>query len=172
MKFPAFSTISGNRPGALSSCIWNGVNLHVMETNWGAKHFHKNFHDVLEKGGGVGVEIKRHIIYFREQIELRVAPKKEVEKPWVGPNTGCFSSWWPLGREEIVTQKIRKRFFPIYVIFFKDSCTFLHCFYILRNLKRSYIVCIPPFLQGGWAFYQIFKKGEGAWQDLNVAVVT
>ena len=42
---------------------------------------------------GVAVEIKRHITYFREQIELRLAPKKEVEKPWVGPNTGCFSIW-------------------------------------------------------------------------------
>ena len=41
---------------------------------------------------GVGVEIKCHITYFREQIELRVAPKKEVEKPWVDPNTGCFST--------------------------------------------------------------------------------
>ena len=41
----------------------------------------------------VKVEIKRHITYFREQIELRVAPKKEVEKPRVGPNIGCFSSW-------------------------------------------------------------------------------
>ena len=31
----------------------------------------------------------------------------------------------------------------------KGSCTLLHCFYILRNLKRSYIVCTPiPFLQG------------------------
>ena len=55
----------------------------------------KIFMTFLKKGGGggVGVEIKRHITYFREQIELRVAPKKEVEKPWVGPNTGCFSSW-------------------------------------------------------------------------------
>ena len=35
----------------LSSCIWNGVNLHVVETKWKAKNFHKNFHDVLEKGG-------------------------------------------------------------------------------------------------------------------------
>ena len=42
---------------------------------------------------GVGVEIKCHITHFREQIELRVAPKKEVEKQWLGPNTGCFSSW-------------------------------------------------------------------------------
>ena len=30
-----------------------------------------------------GIEIKRHITYFREQIELRVVPKKEVQKPWV-----------------------------------------------------------------------------------------
>ena len=44
-------------------------------------------------GGGGGVEIKHHITYFREQIELRLAPKKEVEKLWATPNTGCFSSW-------------------------------------------------------------------------------
>ena len=40
-----------------------------------------------------GIEIERHITYFREQIELRVVPKKEVQKPWVGPNTGCVSRW-------------------------------------------------------------------------------
>ena len=42
------------------------------------------------KGGSV--EIKRHIIYFHEQIELPVAPKKEAEKPWASANTGCFST--------------------------------------------------------------------------------
>ena len=31
----------------LSSCIWNGVNLHVMETKWEAKNFHKNFHGTV-----------------------------------------------------------------------------------------------------------------------------
>ena len=45
------------------------------------KNFHKNFHDVLERG--VGVEIKCHITFFHEQIKLRVAPKTEVEKPQV-----------------------------------------------------------------------------------------
>ena len=35
----------------------------------------------------------KHITYFREQTELRVTRKKEVVKPWVGPNTGCFLSW-------------------------------------------------------------------------------
>ena len=55
------------------------------------KTFLKTFMTFLKKG--VKVEIKRHITYFREQIELRVAPKKEVEKPRVGPNIGCFSSW-------------------------------------------------------------------------------
>ena len=35
----------------LSSCIWNGVNLHVVKTKWEAKKFHKNFHDILEKVG-------------------------------------------------------------------------------------------------------------------------
>ena len=35
----------------LSSCIWNGVNLHVVETKWEAINFHKNLHDVLEKSG-------------------------------------------------------------------------------------------------------------------------
>ena len=49
---------------------------------------HKNFLDVLEarrEGGGggvgVGVEIKCHITLFHKQIQLRVATKKEVEKP-------------------------------------------------------------------------------------------
>ena len=44
----------------------------------------------LKKGGRV--ETKRHISNFREQSELLVASKKEVEKPWLDPNTGCFSS--------------------------------------------------------------------------------
>ena len=61
----------------------------------------------------VGVEIKCHITYFREQIELWVAPKKEVEKPWVGPNTGYFSSWWPLlGARKLAHKKFKKQFFP------------------------------------------------------------
>ena len=46
-----------------------------------AKKFHKNFHDMLERR--LGVEIKCHITFFHEQIELRVVPKKEVKKPWV-----------------------------------------------------------------------------------------
>ena len=44
----------------LSSCIWKGVSLHVVETKWEAKSFHKNFHYVLEMGPGV--ERKRHYI--------------------------------------------------------------------------------------------------------------
>ena len=61
---------------------------------------------------GVGIEIKRHITYFREQIELRVAPKEEVEKPWVGPKTGCFFKLvTAFGQEEIGAQKIKKQFF-------------------------------------------------------------
>ena len=44
----------------LSSCIWKGVNLHVVETKWETKNFHKNFHNVLERR--VEVEIKRHYI--------------------------------------------------------------------------------------------------------------
>ena len=46
-----------------------------------AKNFHKKFHDVLERV--VEPEIKCHITFFCEQIELRVTPKKEVEKPRV-----------------------------------------------------------------------------------------
>ena len=45
------------------------------------------------KKGEVGVEIKCHITQFCEQIQFQVAPKREVEKPWVDPNTGCFSSF-------------------------------------------------------------------------------
>ena len=44
----------------LSSCIWKGANLDVVETKWQAKNFHKNFHDVLERR--IGVEIKDHYI--------------------------------------------------------------------------------------------------------------
>ena len=44
----------------LSSCIWKEVNLHVVETKWETKKFHKNFHKVLERG--IRVEIKRHYI--------------------------------------------------------------------------------------------------------------
>ena len=28
-----------------------GVNLHVVETEWEVKKFHKLFHDILERGG-------------------------------------------------------------------------------------------------------------------------
>ena len=49
-----------------------GVSLHVVKTEWEVKNFHTNFYDVLETGG---VETKRHMTFFREQIELRVAPK-------------------------------------------------------------------------------------------------
>ena len=38
---------------------------------------------MLERGEGLGVEIKCHITVFREQIELQVAPNIEVEKPRV-----------------------------------------------------------------------------------------
>ena len=87
---------------------------------------------------GGEVEIKRHITYFCKQIELWVAPKKEVEKlrKWIGPNTGCFSSWWLLlCMRKFAPKKLKNNFFLIYVISFKGSCTLLHCFYILRNLK-------------------------------------
>ena len=36
---------------------------------------------MLERG--VEVEIKCHVTFFPEQIKLRVAPQKEVEKPQV-----------------------------------------------------------------------------------------
>ena len=62
----------------LSSCLMievsdqedaKWVNLHVVETEWEVKNFHKNFHEFL-KGGGGGRR-GRNI----EQIELRVTPK-------------------------------------------------------------------------------------------------
>ena len=57
---------------------------------------------------------------------------EEEESRWSGPNTGCFSHrWLPLGGRKLV----HKKFFPRYVLFCKDSCTLLHCFYILSNLK-------------------------------------
>ena len=95
----------------------------------------KVFMTFLKKG--VGVEIKRHIAYFHEQIELRVASKKEVKKPWtwVGPNTGCFWSWGPLlGTRKLAPKKLKNNFFLIYSLFFKGSCTLLHYFYILEEV--------------------------------------
>ena len=131
--------------GTLPSWIWKGVNLHVVETKWEAKNFHKNFHNVLERGGCV--EIKHHITYFREQIELRLAPKKEVEKLWATPNTCCFSSWRSLlGARNRCPKNEKSIFFPIYIIFFKVSCTLLHCFYILRNLRSSKLGIITHFI--------------------------
>ena len=85
----------------LSSCLWNEVNLGVVETNE-AKIIHKTFHDMLERV--VGVKIKCHITFFREQIKLRGVNKKEVENtclgfwPWTFPlaRAGfplCYGSW-------------------------------------------------------------------------------
>ena len=83
----------------------------LWKLNESQKIFIKIFMAFLKKE--VGVEIKIHITYLHEQIELRVATKKEVEKPWVGPNTGCFSSWWPLsGARKLTPKKIKKQFFP------------------------------------------------------------
>ena len=34
---------------------------------------------------------------------------------WIGPNTGCFSSWWPLlGTTKLVPKKLKNNFFPIF----------------------------------------------------------
>ena len=82
-----------------------------IKINFDSQKIKKIFMTFLKKG--VGVEIKCHITYFREQIELWVASKKEVEKPWVGPNTGYFSSWWPLlGARKLAHKKFKKQFFP------------------------------------------------------------
>ena len=69
-----------------------------------------------------------------------------MEKPWAGSNKGCFSSWWHFWVRGNQLQKLKKFFFPIYVIFFKGSCTLLHCCYILRKLKR----CLT------WYFYSFY----------------
>ena len=61
---------------------------------------------------GVGVEIKCHITLFHEQIELRVAPKTEVEKPLVlvfdlgiSTNKGTVSAL--LGKSGKVKESVR-----------------------------------------------------------------
>ena len=121
----------------LSSCInpTSLVNLHIAGLNERQKIFLKIFMTFLKKG--VGVEIKHHVTHFREETELRVAPEKELEKPWVGPNTDCFWSWWPLlGMRKLAPKKLKNNFFLIYILFLKGTCTLLHCFYILRNVKR------------------------------------
>ena len=40
-----------------------------------------------------------------------------------------------MGKKKLAPKKLKNNFFLIYVISFKGSCTLLHCFYILRNLK-------------------------------------
>ena len=74
------------------------------------KNFHKNFYDVLERG--VRVEIKCYITFFHEKIELRVAPKTEVEKPRVlvfdlgiSTNKGTVSTL--LGKSGKVKESVR-----------------------------------------------------------------
>ena len=52
--------------------------------------FIKIFLDVLEKGGRGRNKTSYYILLLNQ---ITSAPKKEVEKPWVGPNTGSFSSW-------------------------------------------------------------------------------
>ena len=44
-------------------------------------------------------------------MKLKVVPKQEVEKPWVDPNAGCFSSWWPLlGTRKLAPKKLKINF--------------------------------------------------------------
>ena len=77
-------------------------------------------------------------------------------------NNGCFSSWLALlGTRKLALKNLRNDFFPVYVIFFKGSCTLLLCFYILINLKRSYIVCIPSLFSGGVESPTKFSKRGG-----------
>ena len=50
-----------------------GVNLHVVEIDWEVKKFHTNFHDVLERGGGV--ETKRwDVLPWTNRIMSAVNP--------------------------------------------------------------------------------------------------
>ena len=92
-----------------------------METKWEAKK-------------GVGIEIKRHITYFREQIELRVAPKKEVGKPGVGPNT----SWWPLlGATKLAPKKLKTTFFQYIWYSLKAHAHYFTVFIYLKTWRGT-----------------------------------
>ena len=51
---------------------------------------------------------------------------------WIGPNTGCFSSWWPLlGTTKLVPKKLKNNFFPI----FYSLKAHAHYFTILMYLE-------------------------------------
>ena len=51
----------------LSSCIWNGVNLHVVETKWG-KNFHKSFMTFLKKDGRGRNKMSYYILPWTNRI--------------------------------------------------------------------------------------------------------
>ena len=72
-----------------------------------------------------------------------------------------FMTVTTFGCKKIGAQKIKKIFFPRYVLFFKALCTLVQFSYTYSNLKSCYIVCTPHFQlgEGGWTSYQIFKKG-------------
>ena len=105
----------------------------LWKLNERQKFFIKIFMTFL-KGGRV--EIKRHIIYFHEQIELPVAPKKEAEKPWASPNTGCFSTRWPLlGARKSSPKKLKNNFFQYMLYSLKAHAHYLTVFIYLETWR-------------------------------------
>ena len=105
----------------------------LWKLNERQKFFIKIFMTFL-KGGSV--EIKRHIIYFHEQIELPVAPKKEAEKPWASPNTGCFSTRWPLlGARKSSPKKLKNNFFQYMLYSLKAHAHYLTVFIYLETWR-------------------------------------
>ena len=77
-------------------------------------------------------------MYLREKINLRVATKKEVEKPWDGHNTGCFSSQWPILGARKLTPKNLKTFFSQYMLYsLKADTHYFTVFIYLRNWRGA-----------------------------------
>ena len=86
-----------------------------METKWEAKNFHKNFHNVLERGGGV--EIKHHITYFVNKSNYDWPLKKKWKNygpPLIQAVLQAGDRFWV---REIGAQKMKNQFFFRYILY-------------------------------------------------------
>ena len=105
----------------------------LWKLNERQKIFIKIFMTFLKEGR---VEIKCHIIYFHEQIELQVAPKKEAEKPRASPNTGCFSTpWLLLGARKLSPKKLKNNFFQYMLYSLKGHAHYFTVFIYLETWR-------------------------------------
>ena len=87
------------------------------------------------------MEIKCDFTYFREQIKLRVASKKEVEKTWAGPNTGCFwvgDRFWEWGNRSQKPEEV------------------LNLVFLLILLSQTYTDAVKVWTH--WYMYTLYRS--------------